>query len=168
MAGGMGGLLTQKEFLLGTMHMRQDVSRLVAYPQHHAFTGPVAVLIDGGSASTSEILTAGLKEAGRSRIFGSHSAGAALPSLFKTLPTGDLFQYAIADFETPDGLVIEGNGINPDTVVASTREDLSEGRDRVMEAARSWISQQLANRDDRASLAPDQALPSAPKDHAAN
>jgi len=97
------------------------------------------VLIDCGSASTSEIMAAGLQEAKRARVFGETSPGAALPSLFKALPTGDLLQYAIADLQTPLGVLIEGRGVVPDEIVSRTLADLAGGRDPVLEAARRWL-----------------------------
>ena len=142
MASGLSGWLTSKEFSLGTMTLRQGFISFDVSPQDHAFTGPVAVLIDPGSASTSEILAAGLQEAKSARIFGETSAGAALPSSVKKLPTGDLFQFAIADMKTPAGKLIEGEGVVPDEVVPRTREDLAAGRDPVFDAARHWIEQQ--------------------------
>jgi carboxyl-terminal processing protease len=140
MASGIAGLLITSEISLGTFHSRDESEDLPAYPQDGAFGGPVAILIDGRSASTSEILAAGLKENGRARVFGERSAGAALPSLFATLPTGDLFQYAIADVTTPHSTVIEGTGVTPDETVPTTRADLAAGRDPVMEAARRWLA----------------------------
>jgi carboxyl-terminal processing protease len=139
MASGISGLLFSREVALGTMHSRGGKDDLEAYPQYGAFPGPVAILIDGRSASTSEILAAGLKENGRARVFGEKSAGAALPSFFRTLPTGDLFQYAVADVLTPRSSVIEGSGVAPDVVVARSRSDLATGRDPVMDAARRWL-----------------------------
>ena len=140
MASGMSGWLCGDEFVLATMRQRSGTLELGVYPQAHGFAGPVAVLIDGESASTSEILAAGLREHGRIRIFGEPSAGAALPSLFKSLPTGDLFQYAIADVKTPSGVLLEGKGVLPDEAAAATRADLAAGRDPVAEAARRWIA----------------------------
>ena len=139
MASGLSGWLTGKEFSLGTMTMRQGFFSFEVSPQENAFTGPVAVLIDPGSASTSEILAAGLQEAKHARIFGETSAGAALPSSVKKLPTGDLFQFAIADMKTPAGKLIEGEGVVPDEIVPRSREDLAAGRDPVLAAARHWI-----------------------------
>ena len=122
------------------------------------FAGPVAILIDHGSASTSEILAAGLQEAGRARVFGETSAGAALPSSFRVLPTGDLFQYAVGDMKTPGGKLLEGHGVEPDEVVHNTRADLAAGRDRVQDAARAWI------RRERESAGPDGSASPGPAD----
>ncbi len=107
MASGICGWLCGEEFVLGTMHQREGVTELGVYPQRNRFAGPIAILIDGRSASTSEILAAGLKEQHRARLFGEPSAGAALPSFFKSLPTGDLFQFAVADVTTPSGTTLE-------------------------------------------------------------
>jgi carboxyl-terminal processing protease len=142
MASGICGWLCRDEFVLGAMHQRQGLAELEVYPQTGIFDGPVAILIDGRSASTSEILAAGLKERHRARLFGETSAGAALPSVFKSLPTGDLFQFAVADVTTPSGALLEGNGVAPDEVVLRTRADLEAARDPVLDAARKWIGAQ--------------------------
>ncbi len=144
MAPGITGWLTDRAGNLGTMRLRQGLLNFAVFPQAGAFLGPVAVLIDSGSASTSEILAAGLQETGRARVFGETSAGAALPSLFKVLPTGDLLQYAVADLQTPRGNLIEGHGVAPDDRVAYTAADLHVGRDPVMEAALAWLHYRLA------------------------
>ncbi|MDB6093672.1 MAG: Carboxyl-terminal processing protease [Verrucomicrobia bacterium] len=142
MAPGISGWLTTKEFSLGGMSLRQGFMSFAVFPQEKAFTGPVAILIDSGSASTSEILAAGLQEEGRARIFGERSAGAALPSSFKTLPMGDLFQFAIADMKTPKGKVLEGEGVAPDQDVQRTRAGLAAGEDPVLSAANSWLDRE--------------------------
>lgn len=153
MADGISGWLSDRTFLLATMHLRQGHMGFTVTPQAGAFLGPLAVLIDSRSASTSEIMAAGLQEAGRARIFGETSPGAALPSVFKALPTGDLFQYAIADLQTPRGILIEGRGVIPDEAVGRTRADLAAGRDPVLAAARRWLE---TERGKRARPAPAQ------------
>ena len=80
-----------------------------------------------------------MQEAHRARIFGETSVGAALPSSFKTLPSGDIFQYAMAEIQTPSGRSIEGRGVEPDETVALTRADLAAGRDTVLAAAQAWL-----------------------------
>jgi len=139
MASGISGWLSDHVFSMGTMHMRQGHIGYTVSPQTSAFLGPVAVLIDSGSASTSEIMAAGLQESGRARIFGEASPGAALPSQMKTLPTGDLLQYAVADVQTPKGVLIEGRGVTPDQAVKPSLADLAAGRDPVLDAAQQWL-----------------------------
>jgi carboxyl-terminal processing protease len=146
MASGISGWLTDREFSLGAMHLREGHLEFSVNPQRGAFLGPIAVLIDSGSASTSEILAAGLQEAGRARLFGEVSAGAALPSLFKALPTSDLLQYAIADVQTPRGVTIEGRGVTPDETITTTLDDLVAGRDPVRTAAERWVNAERQRR----------------------
>jgi carboxyl-terminal processing protease len=140
MAMGMAGYLVDKLGLrLGTMYMRDSALNFVINPRQPGFSGPVAILIDGDSASTSEIFAGGLKDIGRARIFGTRSAGAALPSLIERLPNGDGFQYAIANYISEGGKPLEGSGVQPDVEVKLTREALLDGHDPVIDAALEWI-----------------------------
>lgn len=147
--GGLGGLapgvaawFLDKQNYLGTMHAPTGPLKLVAYPRPTVYRGPVALLMDGLSASTSEFLAAGLKDLGRARLFGETTPGAALPSMIELLPCGDRFQYAIADYVSLSGATIEGRGVTPDVQVPLTRAELRQGRDPVLEAAIAWILEQ--------------------------
>lgn len=115
--------------------MRSDRINFAVFPQSRPYTGPVAVLIDAGSGSATEIFAAGLQDLRRAVIVGERSAGGVLPSDMIKLPTGAIFQYAFADFRTPSGLLIEGRGVAPDFEVKHTRESLLAGRDAPLEAA---------------------------------
>ncbi|QQS49127.1 MAG: hypothetical protein IPM66_11125 [Acidobacteriota bacterium] len=139
MAPGIAGMLTTEPGSLGTMKSRSTELKFAFFPQQRAFTGPVAILIDGMSASTSEIFAAGMQEIGRASVIGERSMGAALPSYIHKLPTGALLQYAIADFRTPKGVLIEGRGVVPDRVIGLDREILLAGRDAHLEAALDYI-----------------------------
>jgi carboxyl-terminal processing protease len=143
MAMGMAGFLVDKpDQKLGTMYMRGAELKFSVIPRAHVFNGPVAVLVDGSSASTSEIFAGGLKDLGRARIFGTRSAAAALPSIIEKLPNGDGFQYAMANYISDGGKPLEGNGVVPDVEVKLTRKALLEGHDLVMDAALEWIHKQ--------------------------
>jgi carboxyl-terminal processing protease len=139
MSNGIAGLMETKQTSLGTMRMRTGYMNFAVYPQKNPFGGKVVILIDGGSASTSEIFAAGMQEIGRAVVVGERSIGAALPSLFQKLPTGALFQYAFADFKTPKGTLIEGRGVMPDVEVKLSRGELLKGRDPQLEAAIAQI-----------------------------
>jgi len=148
--GGIGGLamavsgwfMDREGVQLGTQYMRGGTIKYVVFPRPRPFRGPLAVLVDGGSASTSEIFAGGLKDVGRARIFGTRTAGAALPSIIERLPNGDGFQYAIANYISQGGKPLEGNGVIPDEVVHLTRHSLLEGHDAVLDAALDWIQKQ--------------------------
>ena len=143
MAMGMAGwLVKQTGERLGVMYMRGATLNFFINPRAEAFEGPVAVLVDGSSASTSEIFAGGLKDLGRARIFGTRTAAAALPSVITRLPNGDGFQYAVANYISQGGKALEGNGVIPDVEVNLTREALLAGHDTVVDAALDWIRKQ--------------------------
>jgi carboxyl-terminal processing protease len=148
--GGIGGLamgvggwfIDQPGLKLGTMTMRDGSIKFVLFPRAEPFKGPLAVLVDGNSASTAEIFSGGMKDLKRARIFGTRTAGAALPSIIERLPNGDGFQYAIANYIAEGGQPLEGIGVIPDQEVKTTRHQLLEGQDAALDAAVDWIQKQ--------------------------
>ena len=142
MATGLAGMLVDEAYLMGTMRLRQGHLNYNVYPQKGAFLGPLAILVDNNSISTSEIFAADMKETGRGRVFGSRTPGAALPSVFKRLPNRYFLQMAIADYGTAKGTRIEGVGVDPDFRVELSPARLRQGRDNVIEAAQKWILRQ--------------------------
>lgn len=140
LAMGVGGWFVDAEGLqLGTLLMKDGKLKFVLFPRSEPFRGPLAVLVDGCSASTSEIFAGGMKDIHRARIFGTRTAGAALPSIIETLPNGDGFQYAIANYISQGGQPLEGIGVTPDEEVKLTRRQLLDGQDPVLDAAIHWI-----------------------------
>ena len=135
MSFGIAGVLEKEQASLGTMRMRSGHQNFAVFPQTNPYLGPVVILTDGGSASTSEIFAGGMQELGRASVVGERTAGAALPSYFQKLPTGALFQYAIGDFKTPKGVLIEGRGVAPDVEVKMNRRALLDGHDPQLDAA---------------------------------
>ena len=141
MATGIAGNLSDKRMSFGTMKSRENEIKFIVYPQTAPYLGKVAVITDGGSASTSEIFAAGMQETGCAVIVGERSAGQILASLLDTLPTGAIFQYAISDYKSPNSILIEGRGVIPDVEVKTTRQTLLEGRDAPLEEAVKIIIQ---------------------------
>jgi carboxyl-terminal processing protease len=140
MANGMCGFFVDKEGLkLGEMKSRDTTMNFVIFPRVSVYSGPVAVLIDALSLSTSEIMAGGLQDLKRARIFGARTGGAALPSTLEVLPNGDRFQFVIANYVSASGRVLEGAGVSPDQEVPLDRATLLSGKDPVIEAALSWI-----------------------------
>jgi carboxyl-terminal processing protease len=140
MAMGLAGWFTSQSGLrLGTMYLRSTSLKFAVFPRAEPFRGPLAILVDGCSASTSEIFAGGMQDLKRARVFGTHTAGAALPSMFTKLPNGDGFQYAVANYVSEGGKPLEGVGVTPDQEVKLTRHQLLEGQDPALDAAVSWI-----------------------------
>jgi carboxyl-terminal processing protease len=144
---GLSGHFVSEGENLGTITTRESELNLIANPRLVGasgrpvipFAGPVAILVDDGSYSASEIFSGGMQAIGRARIFGTQTSGGALPAVLERLPGGDVLQYAIGDFVTASGQRIEGRGVVPDQVVTPSREDLLGGRDPILDAALDWI-----------------------------
>jgi carboxyl-terminal processing protease len=147
MVMGFGGYFVDSATSLGTMKTREVTLNFVINPRRvrvkgvegGPFKGPVAIIVDPMSASTSEIFATGMQRIGRARVFGERSAGAALPALMQALPSGDVFVHAVADFTDPTGRRIEGAGVSPDELVPLTEADLTRNIDAPVEAAIRWI-----------------------------
>ncbi len=141
MAMGIGGwFVDEPNIYLGELITPDSRLKLVMNPRDVTYEGPVAVLIDEVSISNAELLSAGLKDIGRARVFGNRTAGLLLPSVVELLPNGDGFQYAFAGYESASGSSPEGVGVVPDVEVLETPESLAGGRDPVLEAALEWIA----------------------------
>src|SRR6202035_5399975 len=115
MAMGMAGFFIEEEGQrLGEMKMRDATMKFVIFPRPETYGGPLAILVDGGSASTSEILAGGLQDVKRARIFGARAAAAALCSDIIRLPNGDGFQSPQAIYTSLSGKVLERAGVTPE------------------------------------------------------
>ena len=147
MAQGMGGWFVDRPDLkLGTSTFRTGAVHARLNPRAETYEGPLAILVDELSASTSEILAGGLQDLKRARVFGTRTAGACLPSRFLQLPNGDRMQYVVADYVSAAGRRLEGSGVQPDEVVPVDPKALLAGRDPALEAAVKWIRSQRGAR----------------------
>ena len=92
------------------------------------FLGKVAILLDKGSASASEITSAVLKEERGAVLVGKPSAGAVLVSLFIPLRGTDGFevQVPLSDYVSPGGMRLEKNPLKPDVIVEAPRTEASD------------------------------------------
>jgi carboxyl-terminal processing protease len=101
---------------------------LEANPSHTAWTGPLAVLVDAGTAGPAEVAAAALLDAGKARVVGEHTFGRAGISRAVALPEGGLV-LTVGKFMSPNGASIHGEGIEPSVAVASREadEDAEEG-----------------------------------------
>ncbi len=148
--GGVGAmsvpvarLLLSEPASLGRLQFRDFAQEFNVEPGGDPFTGKIALLVDEGTASTSEIFAAGLHDLGRVTIFGgSASAGAALPSVIDELEGGALLQYVVGDYRSPKHTVVEGVGVVPDVIVPEPRAEFAAGRDPVLRAATEFLAKE--------------------------
>ena len=82
------------------------------------FDIPIVVLINGGSASASEVLTGALKDYDRAEIVGEKSFGKGIVQSVYPFADGSGMSLTIAKYYTPSGVCIHGEGIKPDYEVS--------------------------------------------------
>lgn len=95
---------------------------------------PLVILVDGGSASASEILSGALQDNKRATLVGTQTFGKGLVQSVRGLGDGSGLAVTIAKYFTPNGRDINKAGIAPDVVVELTdaqREELSRDRDKI-------------------------------------
>lgn len=147
---GIAGYFVDEPRLLGTLRTRTGELRFTANPRVAndrgepiaPHLGPLALLVDELSVSTTELFASAMQSSGRARIFGERTAGQAQPSMLTRLPTGDLLLHVVADFVSPDGHAVEGIGVLPDVVAPWSRPALIAGQDSALAAAVRWIDGQ--------------------------
>ena len=84
---------------------------------------PVVILVDGHSASGSEVLSGALKDYKRATIAGTKTYGKGSVDILRELQDGSAIYITIARWLTPSGQAIEGKGIEPDVTLTITGDD---------------------------------------------
>lgn len=93
------------------------------------------VLINGGSASASEILAGALKDNGAASLIGEKSFGKGSVQELVDLPGGSAVKITVAKWVTPSGKNLNKNGLDPDIELKLTEENTKDGKDPQMEKA---------------------------------
>ena len=109
----------------------------------NAYQGKVVILVDELSASSSEEFAGSLQVLGRATIVGSQTPGRCLTMNIVSLPNGGLLVYPYGQSQTPDGRVLENNGVVPDITVTLDRGKLLQGVDTQLEAAIKYLAGQI-------------------------
>ena len=81
------------------------------------FNLPLAVIVNGNSASASEIFAGARQEYGKGTIIGTQTYGKGIVQTVKPLTDGSAIKFTIAKYFTPKGQDIHGKGVTPDMVV---------------------------------------------------
>jgi carboxyl-terminal processing protease len=144
MISGLGGLLQDYTSVFGTMKMRANETPILVFPQRSPYTGALVIMVDGSTQSAAEIFAAGMQKSDRAVVVGETSAGSTLPSSILKLPTGALFQYAIGNYETVEGIFLEGRGVIPDAIVKLNRRSLLRRGDPQLAIAMAKMRERIS------------------------
>jgi C-terminal processing protease CtpA/Prc len=159
--GNPGGYVDTLDRLLGGLFQNdlkildrvgRDATKSVsATGRHHdAFTGRFAVLIDSESASASEVLARVVQLERRGFIVGDRSSGSVMESRLypHEVALDSKVSYAIsvtdADLVMTDGKSLEHVGVEPDTMILPTDQDLANNRDPALAKAAGLVGAKLS------------------------
>lgn len=107
-------------------------------------TMPIWVLVDEGSASAAELLSAALQENKRGQLIGEKTAGAVEASIMIDLSDGSALSVTTFRLATGRGVRLEGVGVRPDIEAVLSAADIEAGQDRVLGTALRTARQFLA------------------------
>jgi carboxyl-terminal processing protease len=103
----------------------------------------LVVLVNGGTASASEIVAGAIQDTGRGRLVGEKTFGKGTIQQWQTLPNAGGFRLSVAKWLTPKERWINEKGLEPDVVVTQP-EDLPEGDDPQLDRAIAILLDQAA------------------------
>lgn len=96
---------------------------------------PLAVLVDGNSASASEIYAGAIQDYGIGQIVGTQTFGKGVVQSIYDLGDGTSLKLTVAEYFTPNGRSIDGEGITPDVVVEYQRNESDPEADNQLDQA---------------------------------
>ena len=103
--------------------------------EEHQFTKPLVVLMNGNSASASEIYAGAIQDYGIGKIVGTQSYGKGVVQQIFDLGDGTSVKLTIADYYTPKGRNINGKGITPDVEVEYQADESNPDADNQLDKA---------------------------------
>ena len=132
-------LLPKDQLLVYTMDKDGNKEEYFAEDED-ALSLPMVVLVNGNSASASEIFTAALKDYKAATIMGTTTFGKGIVQVILPLGDGSAVKVTQSKYYTPNGICIHGEGISPDIEVEYDRESDNDNQlEAAMEQVRTMI-----------------------------
>lgn len=104
---------------------------------------PMVVLVNGGSASASEIVAGALQDNGRAILVGEKTFGKGSVQAIESLMGGASLRITVAHWFTPNGKNISKEGISPNTEVKLSEEDFKNQRDPQLDKAIEYLKSKI-------------------------
>ena len=105
---------------------------------------PMAILVNGGSASASEILAGALHDDRKIPLVGTTSFGKGVVQEVESLPDGSSIKITVAHWVLPSGGIIDHQGLTPDYKVELTDADVKAGKDSQLDKALQVVQSALS------------------------
>jgi carboxyl-terminal processing protease len=132
---GVSDAFLEKGAIVSTKGRASDAqSKAMARPGDIMHGAPIVVLVNGGSASASEIVAGALQDHKRAVIMGTKTFGKGSVQTIVPLSNGTALKLTTARYFTPSDRSIQADGIKPDIVVDEAKVTKSEAPDRIKEA----------------------------------
>lgn len=154
-AVGVADLFMKEGVIVTTESRGKEIERYEAGDDGEETDVPIIVLVDGGSASASEILAGALQDNQRAIVVGTQTFGKGSVQTVFELGDGSALKLTIAKYFTPDGVSIQAQGIGPNVTVPAKVEDKTpetQAQRRIREADLSGHLKSDRNHKKRASL----------------
>ena len=104
---------------------------------------PVVILVNGGSASASEILAGALRDQRGAKLIGTKTFGKGTVQEIENLKDGSTLKVSIAEWLTPNGGIINKKGLEPDIEIKISDEDIENKKDPQFEKALEVIKSEI-------------------------
>lgn len=151
--GNTGGLLPNAVFIANLFIPDGNIVSIVgrngykydinAQDTEYNIKKPTVVLIDGGSASASEILSGALKDYNRAKLLGTKTYGKGMVQKIIPMPNETGLNLTIAKYLTPKGYDINKKGILPDINVELNIKDVKNNNDAQLQTAKNVLSKMI-------------------------
>ena len=139
----ISNLFMKKGTIVNVIARQGKMNTYSATDEGCIYSNPLVVLIDGTSASASEILSSALKENKRATLIGTKTYGKGLVQKVFALPNKSGMNLTIARYLTPNGNDINQKGIEPDCIVLFNHSDFMNNIDTQLAYAKRYLEKEI-------------------------